>query len=331
MVIKRRFMVLALGIWFCAFPSLGNAQDLPVDARVKALAHYMMALCHDLNGESAQAVAQYQQSARFNGQEPAPYLRLASYYVRTNQLEEALVQLKQVVQLAPKEIQAHYLMALIYSAQKKLDLAAAEYENILKQASQNDPNNIEIYSYLAQLYYAEHQYPKAVIQLKKILAIRPHHASANYLLGSLYVDMNERNKAREAFRRVLTIERQHDGALNALAYIYAQDGTHLYEALKMIHKAIAIDPTNGAYYDTLGWVLYKQELYGESLMALQKAATYIQDPLIYEHMADVYLAVKEFSLASKFLHKSLDIEPNQPLVRQKIQQLEKTQAYQSAQ
>ena len=98
----------------------------------------------------------------------------------------------------------------------------------------------------------------------------------------------------------------------------------------MVRKAIEIDPANGAYYDSLGWALYKKGMYTEALAALQKAETYIEDEVLYDHIGDVYKALKEYALACKYWRKSLDLDPHQILVQQKIKELEKWIASQSS-
>ena len=111
--------------------------------------------------------------------------------------------------------------------------------------------------------------------------------------------------------------------------MYAEDGVHLDEAIRMTRKAIEIDPSNGAYYDSLGWALYKKGMLRTSLMALQKAETYIEDEVLYDHMGDVYKALKEYARACEYWRKSLDLDPHQILVQQKINGLEKWIASQS--
>ncbi len=302
------------------------AEDVRFEHKSKALSHYIMGVVNDLNGRGSQAVSEYDRSVNLNPTEPAPHLRLGAYYARLGQLDEAEAQMKTVLKLSPGETQAHYLLALIYSSQKKFDLAASEYEYILKSVSKNNPDSTEIHLYLAQLYSSQHKYPEAIVQFQRILKLNPDNVSANYLLGSIYLEQEDREQAKAYFKKVLTVEPDHDQALNSLAYMYAEDGVNLDEALKMVRKAIAIDPTSGAYYDSLGWVLYKKEMNGEALMALQKAETLTQDPLIYEHMGDVYKAVKEFALARKFWRKSLELEPDQPQVLNKINELGKASA-----
>jgi tetratricopeptide (TPR) repeat protein len=148
-------------------------------------------------------------------------------------------------------------------------------------------------------------------------------------LGSVWADSNDYAKAINAFRHVLQIEPENSEALNSLGYMYAESGIHLDEAIRMIRKAIDIDPSNGAFYDSLRWALYKKGNYSEGLIALQKAGTFIEDEILYDHIGDVYKALKEYVQACKYWRKSLDLDPHQVSVQQKIKELEKWTASQS--
>lgn len=320
-----RFLIGILAL-ASACVSAGYAGDEQLEPKSKALAHYIMAVACDLQGQTADAIREYEHAVAFNPAEPLPHLRLAAYDIRNGRLDKAVAQLKTVLNLSPQNFQAHYLLALVYSTQRKYDLAALEYEGILKTASKNDPDNLEIYTYLAQLYFSQNKYTEAIAQFNHIIELQPDNVSANYLLGSAYLEIKQYSKAKALFQKVLTLEPGQDGALNSLAYMYAQDGTNLDEALKMVRKAVAIDSSNGAYYDTLGWVLFKKGMNTEALMALQKAEVYVQDPVVYDHMGDVYKTIGESAMARKFWRKSLDLDPHQPQLQEKIEGLEKTQA-----
>ena len=320
-------MVLFFSLLAHASPSY--AWGLSSNAKAQGLAHYIMAVCYDLNGESLQAMGEYRKSVKFNGSQLAPRLKLGAYYLRLDEVGKATAQLKAVTRLSPGNTQAHYLLALVYSSEHKYDLAALEYEIILKTAAQDDPANTDAYMYLGQLYYAQKKYPQAIEQFLKIVHLDPANTSALCLLGSVYADSNDRPKAIVIFRKALDIEPENSEALNSLGYMYAEDGVHLDEAIRMVGKAIEIDPTNGAYYDSLGWALYKKGMYAASLMALQKAETYIEDEVLYDHMGDVYKALKEYIRACEYWRKSLDLAPHQILVQQKIKEAGKCIASQS--
>lgn len=320
----------AIGItafaWACV--SGVSARDDENTIKARALAHYAMAVTYDLEGRSQEAIAEYQRSINYDPSQPLPHLRLAAYFLRAGLLEKSIHQLKTVLELDPDNDRAHYLLALVYSTEKKYDLAALEYEQILKAASKDDPENLEIHIYLAQLYFSQGKYMEASRQFHHIVTIQPQNVSANFLLGSSYLEISQRAKAKELFQKVLGLQPDHDGALNSLAYMYAEDGVNLDEALIMARQAAAMDPGNGAYLDTLGWVLFKKGMKSEALLALQKAEVLIQDPTIYDHMADVYKSMGESALARKFWRKSLELDAHQPHVKAKLEELEKPSARQ---
>jgi tetratricopeptide (TPR) repeat protein len=331
MLFGQRLFALRMVIFFSlsAFVSPSYAWDLSLDSKAQGLAHYIVAVCHDLNGETAQAISEYQESIKFNGLEPAPRLKLGAYYLRLDDINQATFQLKEATRLSPQAPEAHYLLALIYTSENKYDLAASEYELILQTASRDDPSNIDAFMYLGKLYYAQQKYPQAIEQFLKITHLDPDDTSALFLLGSVYAEGNERSKAMDIFRKVLQMEPQNSEALNSLGYMYAEDGVHLDEAVRMVRKAIEIDPSNGAYYDSLGWALYKKGMYREGLLAMQKAAAYISDKDLYDHMGDTYKALKEYTRAAEYWGKSLNLDPHQISIQRKIRELNKWIASQS--
>ena len=57
----------------------------------------------------------------------------------------------------------------------------------------------------------------------------------------------------------------------------ADRGTRLDEALSLIRRAVALDPQNGAYLDSLGWVHFKMGKYDLAEDALRKAVDRIDN------------------------------------------------------
>ena len=133
------------------------AGDVQQEVKSKALAHYIMAVTYDLNGRPVEAITEYERAARLDSTQVLPHLRLAAYYARGGMYDKTVSQLNTVLKLDPVNFQAHYLLALVYSTQKKYDLAAGEYEQILKTGSKDNPGNLEIYTYLAQLYFSQNK------------------------------------------------------------------------------------------------------------------------------------------------------------------------------
>ena len=69
--------------------------------------------------------------------------------------------------------------------------------------------------------------------------------------------------------------------------MWAEHNVHLDEAEEMIRKALDIEPDNGAYLDSLGWVKFRKGKFDEALSILLRAVQTLtrDDPTVFEHSA----------------------------------------------
>ena len=81
-------------------------------------------------------------------------------------------------------------------------------------------------------------------------------------------------------------------------------------------EALAEEPENGAFLDTLGWIYYMQGRYAEALEQLQKAKVQVEDdPTVWEHLGDTYLKLNNRSAAVEHWKKAIELAPdNEKLV-----------------
>jgi tetratricopeptide (TPR) repeat protein len=100
---------------------------------------------------------------------------------------------------------------------------------------------------------------------------------------------------------------RNSAALNYYGYMLADRGIRLDEATDMIKRAIAEDPTNAAYLDSLGWAYFKQNRFSEAEEPLrQAAARESHDPTILSHLGDLYAKLGKDHLAEAQWQKSVD-------------------------
>jgi len=113
-------------------------------------------------------------------------------------------------------------------------------------------------------------------------------------------------EAEEQFKKVLASDPEHASALNYLGYMLADQNTKLEEALGYIKRAVDLDPTNGAYLDSLGWAYFrlgKYELAEDNLLkASQKINT---DPTVHDHLGDLYQKTGRLKLAATNWERAL--------------------------
>jgi tetratricopeptide (TPR) repeat protein len=62
-------------------------------------------------------------------------------------------------------------------------------------------------------------------------------------------------------------------------------------------------------------------MYTEALESLKKADEYLEDPIIYDHMGDVYLKMNEAENARNYWEMSLKLSPEQAHILEKLNAL----------
>ena len=127
-------------------------------------------------------------------------------------------------------------------------------------------------------------------------------------LSNIYVELKQIDKAAGQLEVLVKKKPNEPGYYNDLGYILADHNMRLDEAEKFVRKALELDKEkrakspsfnpktdhdNGAYLDSLGWVLFKKKQYAEARKYLEQA---VEDENtkhieIYDHLGDVCLAM----------------------------------------
>ena len=175
-----------------------------------------------------------------------------------------------------------------------------------------------------QAYHRLERYEASIAPLERLLARQPATAPVAFLLGAAHEREGERGPAESAFRRALEIEPGFHPALNYLGYMLAEKGERLEEALGLVRRAVALEPDNGAYVDSLGWAHFQLGQYQEALSYLERAARLEPgDATIYEHLADTYRALGRADDALQLYRRALALDDeNADAVRNKLRELE---------
>lgn len=121
-----------------------------------------------------------------------------------------------------------------------------------------------------------------------------------FMRGAMYEHEKNFDAAEKQFRTVLTTDPENAGALNYLGYMLADRNVRLDEAQQLISKAVDLEPDNGAYLDSLGWVHYRQNRLDQAADELRHALDHIRkDPTVHDHLAEVYFKQGKFKEAAQ--------------------------------
>lgn len=245
-------------------------------------------------------------------------LKLATLLIRLGDSKEAEKLLQETKKIYPDSLDISLALIFLYSyAQKDAELEN-EYGEFLKNAHNAKPQDLKITEYLAQYYFYQKNSLAAISLYETILKEKPDYAEGLFWLGNLYDESGRRQEAISLWQKVLTLNSSYAPALNALGYIYAEDSINLDKAEEMVKAALVVEPENGAYQDSLGWIYFKKKNYKLAEEYLKKAIDNINDPTVYEHLGDLYKVLDDDQKAIKFYKTGINFFPSDKKLQEKI-------------
>lgn len=156
------------------------------------------------------------------------------------------------------------------------------------------PDRADAHTTLAAFLAGSRRYDEAVGVLEQASPRFPRNVSIAFQLGATLEQHGRHPAAEEAFRRVIASDPLHAPALNYLGYMLADRGERLDEAVDFIKRALALDPTNAAYLDSLGWAYFKLNRLDLARPALERAAAALAaDSVVQDHLGDVLFKAGE--------------------------------------
>lgn len=249
-------------------------------------------------------------------------LKIATTLIQEKKIDQAERELKKAQKINPDNLDTYLALIFIYSYRNQEEELEKEYEDFLKKAHQKKPKNMTISSYLAHFYLYKKKPQEAINLYEKILENKPGDLEAFFWLGYLYDQINEGKKAKKIWQEGLELNPSYAPILNALAYSYAEDGIKLDQAEKMVKKALNIEPNNGAYLDSLGWIYFKKDKLDEAKEYIEKALNYAQDPEIYQHLGKVYIELGKIEKGLTIYRQGLEKFPEYQGLKKELEKYE---------
>ena len=131
------------------------------------------------------------------------------------------------------------------------------------------------------------EYPAAEATLREARALDPRNLRVLFQLGAVLERQKRHDDAEAAFREALAVEPRSAPILNYLGYMNADRNVRVAEAAELIERALAIDPDNGAYMDSLGWALFRLDRVTEAEKYLRRAVAREPNAVVFDHLGDV--------------------------------------------
>ncbi|MGH9679155.1 MAG: tetratricopeptide repeat protein [Candidatus Acidiferrales bacterium] len=284
-----------------------QSEFTPSRRRTLAILYQQLGQLYKETDNYSAAVNTYEEMLRLGPEEDRRARALIiDTYREARDIPKALEASRKAVEAYPKDRTIRITQALLYGENGQTDQAVS----VLRAMLDGSSGDYEIQLDLGQVYEQARRWPEAeqaVHDAEKLNPAASEKEMAGFLLGAIYERQKKYDLAEEQFRQVLSANPRNSSTLNYYGYMLADRGIRLDEAVSLIQRAMAEDPNNAAYEDSLGWAYYKQDKLPEAEELLRKAVLQEgHDPTILGHLGDVYAKMGKDSLAEAQWKKSLD-------------------------
>lgn len=228
---------------------------------------------------------------------------LAAVLEEMGQSSKAIEHFSKVPPLSSFYSEAVVHATYLLKNQKRPDEALKMIQVALKEK----PNVPQFYPIAASLWDEKGDLSKAEEILTEGLSAFPENVQMNFFLGTLFDRKGAKDQVVAQMRKVINMDPQHAQGLNYLAFTFAEMGKNLEEAEDLALRALEIEPKDGFFLDTYGWILYRQGEWSKAIPYLEKAhAAQPGESVIAEHLGDAYYKAQLNEKARQMYELALD-------------------------
>lgn len=299
------------------------SKDLDVASKVEVLADYARHLLV-AKDSSARTENLFKVLIEQHPNEPQIRMLFSDYLAAKDDMKGAAEQMDYAVNLDPTDAQAWNRLLVLNIISENYEAAIAAGD----RAIELNPNDIELYGYIAPAYYNIKQYDKAIEVYKKALAAvdstdTEHRSMFLGGMGDAKFSMGDTIGAFALYDQAIEFDPNNVSILNNYAYFLTLCNRDLDKAERMSAKTVQAEPQNATFLDTYAWVFYKRKEYTMAQLYIEMAIKNERRPSsdIYDHYGDILLAVGNKQEALKQWKKALELDAGNKELLEKVEKL----------
>jgi TonB family protein len=254
-------------------------------------------------------------------------------YNAMGQYTKAEAALRKAIEVDAKDPRAYNNLGQALAAQKKYPEAIEQYQ---KQVEINSKDQWA-HANMGRVYIQMKEYEKALTQLAAAASISPNDASIPFNIGRACAKLLQPDCATQAFEKSAELQ-PVSLRWNAVAYEMANEALDLKAAEKYAQQAIAAQVLQmrdtsldhvtredayaasriAAYWDTWGWIKYRENDLGEAEKYVKSAWLIRQPGIISEHLGEIYEKQQKTAEATRLYQMAMADDANLTSARERL-------------
>jgi tetratricopeptide (TPR) repeat protein len=234
-----------------------------------------------LGHDDSLAVKNFRKVTELSGGNADAWVYLSSVFLEKNNFQEVVTILEKAIKIVPEDFRVNFFLGVAYNRVGKNEDAV----RVLEKARLISPKDINAITQLALVYDGVKKYEECDRLYEEGLKLDPTNATI----------------------------------LNNYGYSLADRNIQIDRALEMATKAVAAQPDNTSFLDTIGWVYFRLGEYKQAEMYIKKAIDKGEvSPVVHEHLGDTYYMMKDVERAMEQWKIALKMDEGNVSLKEKI-------------
>jgi len=253
---------------------------------------------------------------------PRGLLGQSEAYILMNKPDQAIDVVKTEVARFPARNDLKRDLADVQFRTGHFDEAIQTYRELIPLFKDNPSMQGELYARIGEGYVRKKDFNGAIEQLRKAHELEPDSTQVTNALALILENGGNHAEARKLYEESISRKQDDPEALNNLAYLIAETGGNLDEALTLATRAKQKLPNLLEISDTIGWIYLKKNLSDSAIEIFKElTAKAPENPTYHYHYAMAYMQKGDLVNAKKQCEAALAAKPKSKEEENKIREL----------
>jgi tetratricopeptide (TPR) repeat protein len=276
--------------------STGNAKAVWTEAK------YLLGALDLDHKNYADALSEFEEVRKTGS--PNGLIGIVEVKVSQKKFDEAETLIRDQLKMTPDRQDFQVALANIQVDARKYKEAIDTLQKLIDK----NPKNPAMLTRLGETKRLTGDNPGAIAAFKQAHDLAPNEITPLLEMAMAYDDTGRNEEARRYYEEVLKINPDQFQALNNLAYLKADEGVDLDQALTFAQRAEQANPNNLDIRDTVGYIYYRKNLTDDSIRMLKELVTqrperatfHLHLAMAYYQKGDKGQAKRELDAASRY-------------------------------
>lgn len=269
-------------------------------------ARYQFAQLNFAEKRYKEAEAEFQILKDANDQRGLPGMMEAK--IAQGQFAEAVKYVEGVVAKAPDRDDYRAVLARLYFRAGRQADAVGQFQKLVDK----HPNAGQIWTMLGESKRFAGDINGAIDALNKAKSLEPNNFQPCLSLALLYDAQGRADEARKSYEDTLRLQPDNVDALNNLAYLKAESGVDLDQALSYAQRAQQKQPNNPEIQDTVAFIYIRKNLTDDGLRMMRSLVSQKPERALFRlHLAMALYQKGDRPMAKKELENAMRYKPSE--------------------